>query len=166
MLKCLIVAVDSRNGIGIHGDLPWHIAEDLKYFKATTLGCPVIMGRKTYDSLPFKPLKGRLNIVLSRNCGEIPGAVVCSSLEEAYLEAGKSGCDKCFVIGGAAVYAQALGDMDRLYITHVNTEVKGADAFFPEINPNDWDVISRSETHTDPGTGFQFEFVVYERNLR
>ena len=84
-------------------------------------------------------------------------------VEEAYAEAAKAGTDKCFIIGGASVYRAALPDMDRLYITHVHTEVKDADTFFPAIDPAVWTRISTSETHTDPETGFEFEFSVYER---
>ncbi|MBQ9701814.1 MAG: dihydrofolate reductase, partial [Bacteroidales bacterium] len=85
------------------------------------------------------------------------------SFEEAYAQAAKIGADKCFVIGGASVYKAALPDMDLLYITHVHTEVKEADTFFPVIDPAVWERESTSETHTDPETGYQFEFVVYKK---
>ena len=161
MLKCLIVAIADNNGIGVKGQLPWHISEDLQYFKSVTKGYPVRMGRTTYFSLPFHPLKGRKNIVLNLGGDPIPEATCVYSFEEAYKEA--EGKDKCFVMGGASVYRAALMDMDRLYITHVHTEVKDADAFFPQIDPEVWKRVSTSETHTDPETGFEFEFVVYEK---
>ncbi|MBR1574772.1 MAG: dihydrofolate reductase [Bacteroidales bacterium] len=162
MKKCLIVAVADNWGIGVKGALPWHISEDLKYFKAVTRGCPVIMGRTTYFSIG-RPLPGRLNIVLNLGGDPIPEVECVYSFEEAYAVAQASGAQKCFIIGGASVYKAALPEMDRLYITHVHTEVKEADAFFPTIDPAVWQPISTSETHTDPETGFEFEFVVYER---
>lgn len=166
MKKCIIVAVADNYGIGVKGDLPWHISEDLKYFKAVTAGYPVIMGRTTYFSLPFRPLKGRKNIVLNLGGDPIPEVTCVYSFDEAFREAEETGKDKCFIMGGASVYRAALNEMDRLYITHVHTEVKDADVFFPVIDPEVWERISTSETHTDPETGFEFEFVVYERKLR
>ena len=164
MEKCIIVAVADNYGIGVKGDLPWHLSEDLQYFKKTTRGYPVIMGRTTYYSLPFRPLKGRKNIVLNLGWDPIPDEVTCVySFEEAYKEAEATGADKCFVMGGASVYRAALPDMDKLYITHVHTVGEGADAFFPEIDPAVWERESTSETHTDPETGYSFEFVVYRR---
>ncbi len=163
MEKCIIVAIADNNGIGIKGDLPWHISEDLQYFKNTTRGYPVIMGRTTYFSLPCRPLKGRKNIVLNLGGEDIPGVACVYSFEEAYAEAAATGADKCFIIGGASVYRAALPDMDRLYITHVHTDIKEADVFFPEIDPAVWQEESRSETHTDPETGYPFEFTVYRR---
>lgn len=163
MLKCLIVAIADNNGIGIRGQLPWHIAEDLKYFKSTTAGCPVIMGRTTYFSLPFRPLKGRKNIVLNLGGEPIEDVTCVYSFEEAYREAELTGCEKCFVMGGASVYRAALPDMDLLYITHVHTVIEDADVFFPEIDPAVWERVSTSPTHTDPENGYEFEFVVYKK---
>lgn len=162
MEKCLIVAVADNWGIGVKGDLPWHIGEDLQYFKKTTHGYPVIMGRTTYFSLPFRPLKGRRNIVLNLGGDPIPEVVCVNSFEEAYAEAAADS-PRCFIIGGASVYRAAVNDMDTLYITHVHTVVEEADVFFPEIDPAIWKVDSRSEMHKDPETGFEFEFVVYKR---
>ena len=166
MEKCLIVAVADNRAIGVKGDLPWHIGEDLRYFKRMTAGCPVIMGRTTYFSLPKHPLPGRKNIVLNLGGDPIPEATCVYSFDEAFAEAAKETADRCFIMGGASVYRAAIDMMDRLYITHVHTEVKDADAFFPVIDPEVWERISTSETHTDPETGFEFEFVVYERKLR
>lgn len=163
MEKCLIVAVADNWGIGIKNALPWHIAEDLKYFKATTKGFPVIMGRTTYFSLPFRPLPGRKNIVLNLGGDDIPEASCVYSFEEAYAEAEKTGAEKCFVMGGASVYRAAMPDMDKLYITHVHTVLPDADVFFPVIDPEIWERESTSETHVDPETGFPFEFVIYRK---
>jgi len=162
MKKCIIVAVADNWGIGVKNALPWHISADLQYFKAVTKGYPVIMGRSTYFSIG-RPLPGRKNIVLNLGGDPIPEVTCAYSFEEAYAEAAAAGKDKCFVIGGASVYKAALPEMDRLYITHVHTEVKDADVFFPVIDLAVWEKISTSETHTDPETGFEFEFVVYEK---
>ena len=163
MEKCLIVAIADDNAIGVKGGLPWHLSEDLKYFKRTTEGYPVIMGRTTYFSLPFHPLKGRKNIVLNLGGDPIPEATCVYSFDEAFAEAQADGKDRCFVMGGASVYRAAIDMMDRLFITHVHTTVPEADAFFPEIDRQVWSVESRSQTFTDEKTGFSFEFVVYTR---
>ena len=162
MEKCLIVAIADNNGIGIKGQLPWHLSEDLKYFKRVTSGYPVIMGRTTYFSLPFHPLKGRKNIVLNAGGDPIPEATCVYSFEEAFAEAEATGAGKCFVMGGASVYKAAINRMDTLYITHVHTVID-ADAWFPEIDPSIWRETSRSETITDAETGYGFEFAVYKR---
>ena len=163
MEKCLIVAVADNWAIGVKGDLPWHISEDLKYFKRMTKGCPVIMGRTTYFSLPFRPLKGRKNIVLNLGGEDIPEVTCVYSFDEAYAEAAKTGAEKCFVMGGASVYRAAMPDMDKLYITHVHTVLPDADVFFPVIDPEIWERVSTSETHVDPETGYSFEFVIYKK---
>lgn len=160
MERCLIVAAADNNAIGVRGDLPWHISEDLKYFKKITHGYPVIMGRTTYESIG-RPLPGRKNIVLTSR-GEIHPSVVCvRSLDEAYAAAEPS--DKCFVIGGASVYAAVIGSVDRLYLTRVHTTIEDADAFFPELDLAIWQQESKSETFTDEETGYEFEFLVYVR---
>lgn len=163
MEKCLIVAIADDHAIGVKGGLPWHLSEDLKYFKRTTAGYPVIMGRTTYFSLPFHPLKGRKNIVLNLGGDPIPEATCVYSFDEAFAEAEADGKEKCFVMGGASVYRAAIDMMDRLYITHVHTTIPEADAFFPEINPDVWKVESKSESFKDEETGYTFEFVTYTR---
>jgi len=162
MKKCIIVAVAENNGIGVKGALPWHLPGDLKYFKETTRGYPVIMGRTTYFSIG-RPLPGRLNIVLNLGGDPIEGVSCVYSFEEAYAVAAASGAEKCFIIGGASVYRAALPDMDTLYITHVHTVVEDADTFFPEINPQVWEEESRSEDVTDPESGVRYAFAVYRR---
>ena len=162
MEKCLIVAIGENHEIGVKGALPWHIAEDLQYFKATTKGYPVIMGRTTYFSIG-RPLPGRTNIVLNLGGDPIPEVKCVYSFEEAYAEAGATGAEKCFVIGGASVYRAALPEMDRLFITHVHAAVPEADTFFPEIDPAVWETESVSPTHLDPETGYTFEFAIYKK---
>ena len=163
MEKCLIVAIADDRAIGVKGGLPWHLSEDLKYFKRMTQGCPVIMGRTTYFSLPFHPLKGRKNIVLNLGGDPIPEATCVYSFEDAFAEAEKEPAERSFVMGGASVYKAAIDMMDKLFITHVHTTVPGADAFFPEINPDIWREESRSETFRDGETGYEFEFAVYTK---
>ena len=161
MEKCLIVAVADNLAIGVKGGLPWHLSEDLKYFKRQTAGFPVIMGRTTYFSLPFHPLKGRKNIVLNLGGDPIPEATCVYSFDEAFAEAQAEGRERCFVMGGASVYRAAIDMMDRLFVTHVHTVIEDADAFFPEIDPAKWVAESTSETMHDDETGYDFEFVQY-----
>lgn len=158
---CIIAAVSENMAIGRDGDMPWHIAEDLKFFKRTTLGCPVIMGRKTWLSLPRRPLPGRRNIVLTRGSSPIDGAETVNSLEEAYAALGD--CEKCFILGGGSVYNAAIDDADTLYLTHIHATVDDADTFFPEPDMTRWEVTERSATQTDPETGYDFEWVTYRR---
>ncbi len=154
----LVVAIADNGVIGAKGTLPWHLPEDLRHFKRVTLGHPVIMGRRTWESLG-KPLPGRENIVVSRTAGfEAPGAHVAMSFEAAIaLCAGES---VACVIGGSALFAAALPIADRLVITEIHRAYDG-DTYFPEWNRADWRV-SQKETHTS-SEGVRFDFVLYER---
>lgn len=167
MEKCIIVAIADNNAIGRDNALLWHISEDMKFFRKTTTGSPVIMGRKTFESIG-RPLPKRLNIIISRSGYQAPeGVLVASSLEEAYRFADESiSCDTvsgCFVIGGGQIYARAMETADRLIVTHVRTVIEDADTFFPQIDPLVWKVAERSERMHDEESGFDFEFVTYER---
>lgn len=158
----MIVAIGANGEIGVKGGLPWHLPADLQYFKKTTFGCPVIMGRTTYFSLPFRPLKGRKNVVLNLGGDPIQGDVTCvNSFDEAY-EAVQP-CERCFIMGGASVYRRALPDMDRLYITHVHACIPDADAFFPAIDPSVWRMESLSDMQHDEESGYYFQFAVYTK---
>ncbi len=141
-----VVAV-ARNGIiGRRGDLPWRISSDLKRFKQITLGKPVIMGRKTWESLPRRPLVGRLNIVITRHHGyRAEGAVVVASIDEAIARAREAETEEICVIGGSDIFRQFLPMADRLYLTEVDLEPEG-DVFFPPLDPAQWRETSR-ETH-------------------
>lgn len=161
MEKCLIVAVGQNYEIGVKGQLPWHLSEDLKYFKKVTHGYPVIMGRTTYFSLPKRPLPGRKNIVLNLGGDPIPEACCVYSFDEAFEAALPA--EKCFIMGGASVYRAAVNQMDTLYITRVHKNVEGADAFFPEIDPQLFERVSVSETLHDQEEDVDFEFEVYKR---
>ena len=171
MEKCIIVAIADNNAIGKDNALLWHISEDLKFFKRTTTGCPVIMGRKTFESIG-RPLPKRTNIVISRGFTAPEGVIVVPSLAEAYSVAEKafSGTPdqiwdpRCFIIGGGQIYAQAIAEADRLVVTHVHTVIEDADTFFPEIDPSIWQAEERSEMLHDDESGFDFEFVTYKRS--
>ena len=169
MEKVIIVAIADNNAIGRDNALLWHISEDLKFFKRTTSGCPVIMGRRTFESIG-RPLPKRTNIVVSRGFDAPEGVVAVSSLEAAYKAANSivsGGSDvspsRLFVIGGGQIYAQAMQDADRLIITHVHTAIEDADTFFPQIDSSVWKVDVRSEMFHDDETGYDFEFVEYVR---
>jgi dihydrofolate reductase len=157
-----VIAALARNGvIGIENRLPWRLPEDLAHFKALTLGHPILMGRKTFESLG-RPLPGRANIVITRNpdyCRD--GCVVAASIPAALALCADS--DEVFFIGGADLYAQAIPLADRLYLTEVNIEAAG-DAWFPDYDKSAFREISR-ESHTGgKGDALEFDFVVYERD--
>ena len=136
----LIVARARNGAIGKDNDIPWHIPEDLAMFKRETLGGAVIMGRNTWDSLPFKPLKNRLNIVVSSQ-KDLTEHVV-SSIEEAIALARREGYMRIYGIGGAGIYREMLKVADRLLVTEVDIDVPEADVFFPEFSDDDWTRIS------------------------
>ena len=162
MQKNIIVAIADNNAIGKDNALLWHISEDLKFFRRQTLGCPVIMGRKTFESIG-RPLGGRVNIVISRGFSTGEDVAVTGSLEEAFAVAESTNLEKCFVMGGGQIYAQALPHADRLVVTHVHTVIEEADTFFPPIDPDVWKAESRAEMKIDEETGYTFEFVEYIR---
>ncbi len=160
-LLALIAACGRGRVIGIDNRLPWHLPEDMKHFRETTRGQPVIMGRKTWESLPdaFRPLPGRHNIVVSRNAGyAAAGGSVVGSLPAALAAAGDA--DIAFVIGGAELYRQALPLADRLILTEIDQDYTG-DAFFPEFQPEEWAEVDRA-AHVS-GAGLPFAFVTYDR---
>ena len=160
MQKNIIVAISDNNAIGKDNALLWHISDDLRFFKRQTLGSPVIMGRKTFESIG-RALPGRVNIVISRGFSTGEEVEVAGSLEEAFAIAESTNLEKCFVIGGGQIYSQALEMADRLIVTHVHTVIEDADTFFPAIDPQQWAVCQRSELFTDEESGYSFEFVEY-----
>lgn len=164
----LIVAVAQNNAIGRNNELLWHISEDLKYFKSTTTGHPVIMGRKTYESIG-RPLPGRRNIVLTRGTLEIPpvknpqttSMEVVNSLDEVYAIA--QGDEEFFVMGGGMLYNETFGKADFLYLTRIYAEAENADTFFPEVDEMEWDVVRESQLLHDEENDIDFKFIVYKR---
>ena len=162
MEKCIIVAVADNGAIGRRNRLLWSLPGDMKYFREQTTGHAVVMGWMTYQSIG-RPLPRRRNIVISLfPWPEAPeGVIVVDSLEKAFAAA--EPCEKCFVIGGAYTYAEAMETVDTLYITHVHDAPLDADVFFPDIDPAVWEEVSRSECQEDPLTGITYEFTVYKR---
>ncbi|OFZ18063.1 MAG: hypothetical protein A2X94_02505 [Bdellovibrionales bacterium GWB1_55_8] len=158
----LIAALSKNRAIGKGNQLPWHLPEDLKYFRATTSGHPVIMGRKTFQSIG-RPLPKRFNVVVSRDARlEIPGVAIASSLAQAIaLCEGQPGAEEIFIIGGAEIYREALPHADRLYLTEIDLHVDG-DAFFP-----DWPAGAFKEISRTPGDGSPaHEFIILQREKR
>jgi dihydrofolate reductase len=152
----IIVGMTKNKVIGKDNSLPWHLPEDLKNFKELTAGNTVIMGRKTWESIPerFRPLPNRNNIVISRNINSLEGIDVCSSVEEA-LEKAKSYDREIFIIGGSSIYEQFLPLTDKMYISYLKEEFDG-DTYFPNFNKEDWKVVERKDFT-------EFEFVVYQK---
>lgn len=196
MEKCIIAAIADNGAIGKDNDLLWHIAEDMKYFRRTTTGNPVVMGFRTFLSIG-RPLPKRVNIVIStRSWDDVPeGVKVAGNLEEAYSLVEKAAKSKVndaavdvevsekkvagsadggretepgriFIMGGGETYRKALPTADKLYITHVHTAIEDADTFFPVIDPVIWMVESETPSATDPETGYTYEFKVYKRRFQ
>lgn len=163
-----LVVARARNGvIGREGALPWRLKSDLALFKQVTLGKPIVMGRKTWDSLPRKPLPGRLNLVLSRDGSFEPhGAIVCERFEEAVQiareQAAEDGVDEVCVIGGTALFELALPRARRLYLTEVDAEPEG-DATFPAFDEAQWTEVRREAHAAAEGDDHDFVFRVLER---
>ncbi|HNW56936.1 MAG TPA: dihydrofolate reductase [Bacteroidales bacterium] len=157
----IIVAVSDDLGIGKSNELLWHIPEDMKRFKSLTYGNTVIMGKKTWESLPKRPLPGRRNIVLTDIPGEcIDGAVTVYSIDEAVSKCEKN--EEAFIMGGGSIYCQFMLIADRLYITHVHSKAP-ADVYFPEIDSNIWKAVKKEEFIADGINPIPYTYVIYER---
>ncbi|MDG1666485.1 MAG: dihydrofolate reductase [Hellea sp.] len=162
----LIVAKSLNRVIGLNGNLPWRLSSDLKFFKSTTLGKPVLMGRVTWESLPF-PLPGRPNLVLTNNKNYLAeGAEIFNSADEmiarGYELAGQMNVDEVMLIGGAKLYASQMKYCDRLYVSEVNATIEG-DVYFPEIDTNIWKLVSETEFSKDVKDDYSFKVQVFER---
>lgn len=157
----IIVAVARNMAIGFENKLLYWLPNDLKRFKALTTGHTIIMGRRTFESLPKGALPNRRNIVLSRQDIEFPGAERYASLEAALSQCSNE--DEIFIIGGASVYQEALSLADTLFITHIEDTPQQADAFFPEIAPTVWKAINEEAHSTDEKHAFPYRFVDYQR---
>lgn len=145
MKTTIVVAISRNNVIGKDRGLPWHYPQDLRFFKRTTMGHPVVMGRKTFETLR-RPLPGRQNIVLTRNPGyqAPPEVLICPTLAAAREHCEQAGADRMCIIGGAQIYRAALPETDEMVITRIPEEVEG-DTWFPEWDPGEWDEVSRRE---------------------
>lgn len=162
-----IVAISKNHVIGRDGDMPWHIPTDLKHFKATTIGKPMIMGRRTWESIGGY-LKGRELIVVSRSGLPDPkGAHVVGSLDHAIDKAreiaGRDGVDEIMIMGGGQIYAQAMAKVDRLIISHVDMMIDDGDTWFPEIEPAIWREVDRADNCGGERDSANFSIVVYDR---
>jgi len=160
MKLSLIVAMATNRTIGINKQMPWHLSADLKQFKKITMGHPIIMGRKTFESIG-RPLPGRQNIVISRDISyQQEGCLVFNDLDAAVQHCADQ--EEVFVIGGATLYAVTLERADRLYITQINQAFEG-DTWFPEIDEADWLEVTREDINDDASVDFKYSFISYDR---
>jgi dihydrofolate reductase len=162
MIVSIIVVVGKNNEIGKGNQLLCHLPADLKHFKEITLGHTILMGRKTFDSLPKGALPNRRNIVVSRNPGlSLEGAEVYASLDHALIKLIDE--EEVFIIGGAQIYAQTLPFADKLYLTKIHSDFPEADVFFPPVHYQEWQEISRETFSSDEKNPYSFSFIEYER---
>lgn len=159
----IIVAIAGKNAIGRNGDLLYRISDDMRHFRDTTMGHPIVMGRKTWESMPNGALPGRLNIVMTRkNDYSAPGALVVGSITEA-INTASSHDSEIFIIGGEQIYREALPLADRIYLTHFEVENPEADTFFPTINLDEWTITDVGAIRIDPKTQIRYRFVCLTR---
>src|SRR5690554_3595757 len=159
-----IAACDLQMTIGSEGGMPWDLPADMRHFVRTTRNKPIIMGRRTFDSLPG-PLKGRLNIVLTRQADfDAPAGVrVARSIEESLEIARESAPDEVMVIGGAGIYAQFIPRCDRIYLTVIQAKFEDGDTFFPAIDLDEWDIVSRDAHPADAKNAYAYRFFTLDR---
>ncbi len=154
----IVVAVDEAGGIGKNNQLLWHLPADLKHFKSITTGHPVIMGRKTFESIG-RPLPNRRNVVISRQQDlQIEGVEVVNSLKAAYALLAHE--DLVFIIGGAQIYRESIQDAEKIHLTTVHHRFE-ADAFFPEMEPEVWQVVDRETHQADEKNAFSYSFITF-----
>jgi dihydrofolate reductase len=166
MIISLILAASSNNAIGKQNALLWHLPNDLKFFKNTTWGMPVIMGRKTYESIAGEPLPGRFNIIITRKNDFNPGSEgvwVVNTLEQAIAKAKETNCKEVFVAGGGEIYTAALPLADRIYLTRVHANFPDAEIFFSGFNENEWTLQSKLDFTADEKHAYDYSFQVWER---
>ena len=160
----LLVAADEGNVIGKNNQLPWHLPNDLKYFKNLTWGLPIVMGRKTYESIG-KPLPGRTNIVITRNKNyTAEGIMVVHTIDEALNVAQEKGAHEIFVIGGAEIFNSVFKNANRIYLTRIHHRFEG-DVFFPELH-KDWTLAKKHHYAADEKNAYAHTFQVWERNMK
>lgn len=156
-----IVAVDENGAIGRQGDLLCHLPADMRHFKEVTMGHSIVMGRKTFESFPRRPLPGRQNLVITRSAGwQYPGVIVAHSLEQAIAMAET---DTVFIIGGAQIYEQALPVVDVLHLTLIHARWASADVYFPALDPNQWQEVEREHHTSDHRNAYEYDFITLKR---
>ena len=156
-----IVAIAADGAIGRQGELLCHLPADMKHFKEVTMGHSIIMGRKTFESFPRRPLPGRQNIVITRNAGwQYPGVTVAHGLNEAIAAAET---DTVFIIGGAQIYELALPLVDVLHLTRIHARWASADVYFPALNMDEWQEVSREHHESDHRNAYEFDFITLKR---
>ncbi|MCB0646878.1 MAG: dihydrofolate reductase [Saprospiraceae bacterium] len=162
MIISCIVAIAKNNVIGKDNDIPWYLPADLKYFKKTTTGHPVIMGRNCYTSIG-KPLPNRTNIIITRDPFFISSnCLIARNIKEALSHAHGTGAEECFIIGGGQIYEQTAPLWDKLYLTEVDLETAG-DVFFPKIDFEAWNLISEESHAADEKNEFNYTFKIFEK---
>jgi dihydrofolate reductase len=157
----IIVAISEDNGIGYRNKLLWYVPEDLKRFRKLTLGHTIVMGKKTWESLPKKPLPGRKNIVITDDLHEIiEYSITAYSIEDALNKCGEE--EEVFIIGGGSIYRQFMPLADRLYITHIHKKAP-ADIYFPLIDPDVWEPVEKEEHSKDNSDEIPYTYIIYRR---
>jgi dihydrofolate reductase len=163
MLISIVVAASANNVIGRDNRLLWHLPNDLKFFKNITWAMPVVMGRKTFESLGYKPLPGRLNIVIThKENWTADGVIVAHSLDEAVCLAESHQYKELFIAGGGEIYREAILCADKIYLTRVNVLAEG-DSFFPEIDPAKWQMVSTEDWEKDEKHVYSYSFQLWKR---
>jgi len=158
----LVVAASENNAIGLNNQLLWHLPKDMRFFKNTTWGMPILMGRKTFESMGSKPLNGRLNIIITRNKNWVNEEVtVVHTMEEAIALATKFSYNELLVIGGGEIYKMALPLAQKIWLTRVHTTIEG-DVYFPTLNA-DWELVSSTQNAADEKHKFSFDFECWKR---
>jgi dihydrofolate reductase len=167
MILSQIVAAGEKNEIGRQNQLLWHLPNDLKFFKNSTWGMPVIMGRKTYESIAGDPLPGRINIIITQNSAFDPGIkklLIAPDIPSAIIMAKETDCKEAFIAGGGEIYKQSLPFTNRIYMTRVHHEFPEADVFFPEIrNGNVWKMVSGTSFPADEKHAFPYSIETWEK---
>jgi len=163
MIISLVVAASDNNVIGKNNQLLWHLPKDMKFFKNVTWGMPVVMGRKTFESMGSKPLPGRRNIVITRKPGwDAEGVLVVNSVDASASLAERLNYKEIFIIGGGEIYVIAFDRADKIYMTRVHAELEG-DTYFPVIEKNDWTLVSKTDNPADEKHAYAFSFQLWER---
>lgn len=164
MVISFIVAVSENNAIGKNNTLPWYLPEDLKFFKRTTMGKPVVMGRKTFESLG-RPLPGRLNIVLTKSKDFVApeGVLVYHDINAAVERLKSEPVEESFIIGGGQIFESTMPVADRMYITRVHATIADADAFFPDVDHTHWKLVWEEKHNADETHQYSYDFQKFER---